>query len=115
MARLVVQAERQATTGSVVLVVSVVGAADGVPRTGLTVDAFRLLALTGAAEAAWEVRSPAQVQEGPEGLYTLTLGPDAPAIWPDSDMTVLALIVTGEVDTGWADDRGQTLVSGPPR
>ena len=115
MARLVVQAERAAATGSMVLVVSVVGAADGEPRTGLTVDAFRLLALTGAIEATWDARSIAQLQEGPEGLYTLTLGPDAPAVWPDQSTAMLALIVTGAVDTGWADDRGQTLMSGPPR
>jgi hypothetical protein len=111
MARLVVQAEWHTTVLGQLLVVSVVGAGDGVPRTGLTAAQFAIAELAHDTEAVWTARSVAQMIEGPDGIYTLAL---APPLEPDAvaDGSVLAIVVRGPVATGWAEDRGQTLVSG---
>jgi hypothetical protein len=115
MARLVVQAERQVSPLSRLLVVSVVGAEDGVPRTGLTVAEFGIAELAIDAESFWQPRAIDQLVEGPAGVYTMALATDDQSPMSAGDRPILAIAVSGPVDTGWADDRGQTLIGGASR
>jgi hypothetical protein len=115
MARLVVQAARQATPLGGLLVVSVVGAEDGVPRTGLSATEFAITELAHDPQVFWEPRSIDQLIEGPAGVYTIAVETDLQPPGTVSEPTVMAIAVRGAVDTGWADDQGQTVVSGPPQ
>jgi hypothetical protein len=50
--------------------------------------------------------------EGPAGVYQLTLeGTGLPAT-REPRLIILAIAVSGDAETGWADDRGQTIAVG---
>jgi hypothetical protein len=115
MARVVVSAAVQATAQDVHLIVSVSGAADGLPRSGLATANFDVVSV-----ATWEDRAPrqhpiTQVVEGPAGVYQLVLDrTDEPAALAPR-MGIFAITVIGDTHSGWADDRGQTITVGSMR
>ena len=107
MAQLKVTAVAIDQAGEVVLVVSVVDD-DGLPRAELPAAAFGVHQLTSALEAAGEQRAGIAATEAPAGVYRLRLAPMAGAPAPPGS-AVLAVVVTGPTEGGWADDHGQTL------
>jgi len=98
-----------ARTAPDIVVVSVSGASDGVARTGLGPESFVVQQLGHAPGSAPLHLPVAQVVEGPGGVYTLTLayGSDVTGSIPIAE--ILSIAVSGTTETGWADDRGQTL------
>jgi hypothetical protein len=112
MARVVVSAAVQATAQDVRLIVSVSGAADGLPRSGLAAANFNVVLVAGGADTAPQQQLIAQTVEGPEGVYLLILERNNQPSTPVSRMVVFAVTVIGDTEGGWADDRGQTIVVG---
>ena len=73
MARVVVHAAIQATAQDVRLIVSVSGAADGLPRSGLAPANFDVVSMVSGEDTAPRQQLIAQVVEGPAGSYQLVL------------------------------------------
>ena len=109
MARVVVSAAVQATGQDVRLIVSVSGAADGLPRSGLAAANFDVVSVV-SGEARQQLI--AQVGEGPAGVYQLVLERNDEPSTLVSRMLIFAVTVLGDTETGWADDRGQTITVG---
>lgn len=110
MARLIVNAATLSDTQQV-LVVSVSGADDGLPRSGLAAEHFTVTAVAVAGSAA-PAKAVARVREEPPGVYVLELqGADEQTV-SDAGSSVLVIAVNGSIEGGWADDRGQTIVNG---
>jgi hypothetical protein len=115
MGRLVVSAAVQATAQGVGLVVSVSGADDGLPRSGLAPTNFAVVSLAPGEDLPPRERRIAQATEGPAGVYQLALeGTDPPAM-PEPRHIILAIAVSGDTETGWADDQGQSIAAGTLR
>lgn len=113
MARLIVNAATRANAQNV-LIVSVSGADDGLPRGGLAAEHFTVTAVAVAGSAATAAKAVARVHEETSGVYVLEL--QGAAEQPDSapGSSVLAIAVNGSIEGGWADDRGQTIIGGEP-
>ena len=112
MARVVVNAAVQATAQAVRLIVSVTGAADGLPRSGLAAANFDVVSIASGDDTAPQQQLIAQAVEGPEGVYQLVLERNdqpSPLVPP---LFIFAITVIGDTEGGWADDRGQTIVVG---
>jgi hypothetical protein len=109
MARVVVSAAVQATAQGVHLVVSVSGAADGLPRSGLAAASFDVVSV-GSGEARQQLI--AQAVEGPAGVYQLVLDQNDEPSTLGPRMLVFAITVLGDTEGGWADDRGQMIAFG---
>src|SRR5215204_76589 len=73
MARVVVSATVQATAQDVRLIVSVSGAEDGHPRSGLVATNFDVVLVASEEDTAPRQQLIAQAVEGPEGVYQLVL------------------------------------------
>jgi hypothetical protein len=112
MGRFVVSAAVQAAAPDVRLVVSVSGADDGLPRRALVPSNFEVVSLAPEEDHTPQQRNIAQAVEGPAGVYQLTLeGTGLPAT-REPRLIILAIAVSGDAETGWADDRGQTIAVG---
>jgi hypothetical protein len=112
MARVVVHAAIQATAQNVRLIVSVSGADDGLPRSGLASANFNVVSVASGEDTAPRQQLIAQVVEGPAGIYQLILEPnDEPSTLVPRTI-ILAITVSGDTESGWADDRGQTIAVG---
>src|SRR5215213_9861585 len=112
MARVVVHAAVQATAQDVRLVVSVSGAEDGLPRSGLASTNFDVVSVASGEDTAPRQQLIAQAVEGPAGIYQLVLeGDDQPSTLVPRTI-ILAIMVSGDTEGGWADDRGQTIAVG---
>ena len=112
MARLVLSAAVQPTMQDVRLIVSVSGADDGLPRSGLAATNFDVVALASGADTGPQQQLIAQAVEGPAGVYQLVLEGNGQPSTLVSQMFVFAITVSGDTESGWADDRGQTLAVG---
>ncbi len=97
-----------ARTATNVVVVSVSGANDGVPRTGLGPESFVVHQVADAPGSGPLHLPVSQVIEGPSGVYSLSLAPGGEGA---SAAAVLSIVVSGSTETGWGDDRGQTLAT----
>ena len=114
MARVVVHAAIQATAQDVRLIVSVSGADDGLPRSGLASANFDVVSVANGEDAAPRQQLIAQVVEGPAGIYQIILERnDEPSTLVPRTI-ILAITVSGDTESGWADDRGQTIAVGSP-
>ena len=112
MARVVVHAAIQATAQDVRLIVSVSGADDGLPRSGLASANFDVVSVASGEDTAPRQQLIAQVVEGPAGIYQLILERiDEPSTLVPRTI-ILAITVSGDTESGWADDRGQTIAVG---
>ena len=112
MARVVVHAVVQATTQDVRLIVSVSGTEDGHPRSGLAVTNFDVVSVASGEDTTPRRQLIAQAVEGPAGVYQLVLeGNDQPSTLVPR-MVTFAITVLGDTESGWADDRGQTIAVG---
>jgi hypothetical protein len=112
MARVVVHAAVQATAQDVRLIVSVSGAEDGLPRSGLAATNFDVVSVASVEDTAPRQQLIAQVGEGPAGIYQLALeGDDQPSTLVPRTI-IFAITVSGDIESGWADDRGQTITVG---
>jgi hypothetical protein len=112
MARVVVTAAVHATVQEVRLIVSVSGADDGLPRSGLAVSNFDVVSVVSAEDTAPRQQLIAQAVEGPEGVYQLVLEGDGQPPTLLAKMVIFAITVNGSSESGWADDRGQTIAVG---
>jgi hypothetical protein len=112
MARAVVSAVVQATAREVRLIVSVSGADDGLPRSGLAVSNFDVVSVVSGEDTAPRQQLIAQAVEGPAGVYQLVLEGDGQPSTLLAKMTIFAITVNGNTESGWADDRGQTIAVG---
>jgi hypothetical protein len=54
----------------------------------------------------------AQAVEGPAGIYHLVLEGDSQPSALVPQTSIFAITVSGETESGWADDRGQTIAVG---
>ena len=112
MARVVVHSIVQATVQDVRLIGSVGGAEDGHPRSGLAATNFDVVSVASGEDTAPRQQLIAQVVEGPAGIYQLVLdGAGQPSTLVPRTI-ILAITVSGDTESGWADDRGQTIVNG---
>lgn len=112
MARLVVDAAIQPIAQDVRLVVSVSGANDGLPRGGLAPTNFAIVAMAPDEDTSFRQQSIARALEGPAGVYQIELAPDTLPATLAPRMIVLAIAVSGDSQSGWADDQGQSIVIG---
>ena len=112
MARVVVNAAVQVTGQDVRLIVSVSGAADGVPRSGLAAANFDVVSVASGADTAPRQQLIAQAVEGPAGIYQLILDRNDEPSTLVPRTSILAITVSGDTESGWADDRGQTIAVG---
>jgi hypothetical protein len=112
MARLVLSAAVLPTMRDVRLIVSVSGADDGLPRSGLAATNFDVVMLPSEADTGPQQQLIAQAVEGPSGVYHLVLEGHAQPPMLVAQMFVFAMTVSGATESGWADDRGQTLAVG---
>ena len=112
MARIVVHAVIHATAQDIRLIVSVSGAEDGLPRSGLADANFDVVSVLSGEDTAPRQQLIAQLVEGPAGVYQLVLeGNDQPSTLVPRTI-VLAITVSAGTEGGWADDRGQTIAVG---
>ena len=112
MARVVVYAVVQATAQDARLIVSVSGADDGLPRSGLASTNFDVVSVASDEDTAPRQQLIAQVVEGPAGIYQLILERnDEPSTLVPRTI-IFAITVSGDTESGWADDRGQTIAVG---
>jgi hypothetical protein len=115
MARVVVHAAVHATAQGVRLIVSVSGAEDVHPRSGLAVSNFDVVSVASGEDTAPRQQLIAQVVEGPAGIYQLVLDGNGRQSTLVPRTIILAITVSGDTEGGWADDRGQTIaVSSTP-
>jgi hypothetical protein len=112
MARVVVHAAIQATAQDVRLIVSVSGADDGLPRSGLASANFDVVSVASGEDTAPRQQLIAQVVEGPAGIYQLVLDEDGQPSTLVPPTIIFAISVSGDTESGWADDRGQTIAVG---
>jgi hypothetical protein len=112
MARVVVHAAVQATAQDVRLIVSVSGAEDGLPRSGLASTNFDVVSVASGEDTALRQQLIAQVMEGPAGIYQLVLDGDGQPSALVPQTMIFAITVSGDTESGWADDRGQTIAVG---
>ena len=54
----------------------------------------------------------AQVVEGPAGIYQLVLNGDDQQSMLVPQRSIFAIAVSGDTESGWADNRGQTIAVG---
>ena len=109
MARVVVNAAVQATAQDVRLIVSVSGAADGLPRSGLAAASFEVVSIASGEDSTPRQHLITQAVEGPAGVYQLILErADEPSTLVPR-MAIFVITVIGDTEGGWADDRGQTI------
>ncbi|MBW3634467.1 MAG: hypothetical protein KY456_15705 [Chloroflexi bacterium] len=112
MARVVVNAVVQTTAQNVRLIVSVSGADDGLARSGLAAASFDVVSVASGEDPTPRQQLIAQAVEGPAGVYQLVLeGNDEPSTLVPRTI-ILAITVSGDTASGWADDRGQTIAIG---
>ena len=112
MARVVVQAAIQATAQDVRVIVSVSGAEDGLPRSGLASTNFDVVSVVSGDDTTPRQQLIAQVVEGPAGIDQLMLDGDGQPSALVPQTMILAITVSGDTESGWADDRGQTIAIG---
>ena len=112
MARVEVYAAVQATAQGVRLIVSVSGADDGLPRRGLASANFDVVSVLSGEDTAPRQQLIAQVVEGPAGIYQLVLDGDDQQSMLVPQRSIFAIAVSGDTESGWADDRGQTIAVG---
>ena len=112
MARVVVHAAIQATAQDVRLIVSVSGAEDGHPRSGLVATNFDVVSVTNGEDTTPRQQLIAQAVEGPAGVYQLVLDGDGQPSTLVPRTIIFAITVSGDTEGGWADDRGQTIAVG---
>ena len=112
MARVLVHGIVQATAQNVRLIVSVSGAEDGLPRSGLASANFDVVSVVSGEDTAPRQQLIAQVVEGPAGIYQLVLDGDGQQSMLLPQRSIFAITVSGDTESGWADDRGQTIVVG---
>ena len=112
MARVVVHATIQATAEDVRLIVSVSGADDGLPRSGLAAANFDVVSVASGEDGAPRQQLIERVVEGPAGIYQLMLEGDGRPSTLVPRTIILAITVSGDTESGWADDRGQTIAVG---
>jgi hypothetical protein len=112
MARVVVHAAVQATEQNVRLIVSVSGAVDGLPRSGLGATNFDVVAVASGEDTTPRQQLIAQAVEGPAGVYQLVLDEDGQPSTLVSRTVIFAITVMGDTEGGWADDAGQTIAVG---
>jgi hypothetical protein len=112
MARVVVHAAVQATAQEVHLIVSVIGAEDGLPRSGLASTNFDIASVGSVEDTAPRQQLIAQMLEGPPGIYHLVLDGDGQPSRLVPRPNIFAITVSGNTESGWADDRGQTIAIG---
>ena len=112
MARVVVHAAVQAMAQNVRLIVSVSGAEDGLPRSGLASTNFDVVSVASGEDTAPRQQLIAQVVEGPAGIYQLILERNDEPSTLVPQTIILAITVSGDTESGWADDRGQTIAVG---
>jgi hypothetical protein len=112
MARVVVEAGVQATAQDVRLIVSVSGAEDGLPRSGLAATNFDVVSVASDEDPGPRQQLIAQVVEGPPGIYQLVLEGDGQPSTLMPRTVIFAITVSGDTESGWADDRGQTIAVG---
>ena len=73
MTRVVANANGHATAQEPRLIVSVSGASDGLPRSGLAVSSFDVVSVESGEDIAPRQRLIARAVEGPAGIYQLVL------------------------------------------
>ena len=109
MARVVVHAVVQAAGQDVRLIVSVSGADDGFPRSGLAATNFDVVSVVNGEDTAPRQQLIALAVEGPAGVYQLVLDKDGQSSTLMPQPIIFAMTVTGDTQSGWAGDRGQTI------
>ncbi len=112
MARVVVCAAVQVMAQDVRLIVSVSGADDGLPRSGLAVSNFDVVSVESGEDTAPRQQLIAQAVEGPAGIYQLVLEGDGQRSTLVPQTIIFAITVSGDTEGGWAEDRGQTIAVG---
>ena len=112
MALVVVSAAVLATAQDVRLIVSVSGAEDGLPRSELASTNFDVVSVANGENTAPRQPLIAQVVEGPAGIYQLVLDGDGQPSTLVPQRIIFAISVNGDTESGWADDRGQTIAIG---
>ncbi|MDQ3224282.1 MAG: hypothetical protein M3Q75_12555 [Gemmatimonadota bacterium] len=112
MARLVGSAVVQATARNVRLIVSVSSAEDGLPCSGLASTNFDMVSVASGEDTVPRQQLIVQVVEGPAGIYHLALDGDGQPSTLVPRMVTFAITVSGDMESGWADDRGQTIAVG---
>jgi hypothetical protein len=112
MARVVVHAVVQATAHDVRLIVSISGAEDGLPRSGLAATNFDVVSVASDEDTVPRQQLIAQVAEGPAGVYQFVLEGDGQPSTLMPRTIIFAITVSGDTESGWADDRGQTIAVG---
>ena len=112
MARVVVDAVVHATAQDVRLIVSVSGAEDGLPRSGLAATKFDVVSVASGEDTTPRQQLIAQAVEGPAGIYQLVLDGDGQPSTLMSRTIIFAITVSGDTEGGWAEDRGQTIAVG---
>jgi hypothetical protein len=112
MARVVVNAAVLPTAQDVHLIVSVSGAADGLPRSGLAPANFDVASIAGRGDTALRQHLVAQTVEGPVGAYQLILEQSAELSAEVSRDVIFVITVIGDAAAGWADDQGQAIAVG---
>src|SRR5688572_14622187 len=112
VARVEVHAVVQATAQDVRVIVSVSGAEDGLPRSGLASTNFDVVSVASGDDTSPRQQLIAQVVEGPEGVYQLVLERNDEPSTLVPRTVVFAIAVIGDTESGWADDRGQTIAIG---
>jgi hypothetical protein len=112
MARVVVHAVVQPTEQDVRLIVSVSGAEDGLPRSGLAATNFDVVSVASDEDTAPRQQLIAQAVEGPAGVDQLVLDGDGQPSTLVPRTIIFAITVSGNTESGWADDRGQTIAVG---
>jgi hypothetical protein len=112
MARVVIHAAVQETTQDVRLFDSVSGAEDGLPRSGLASTNVDVMSVASGEDTAPRQQLIAQAVEGPAGIYQLVLDGDGQQSMLLPQRSIFAITVSGDTESGWADDRGQTIVVG---
>jgi hypothetical protein len=104
MARVVVHAVVQATAQDVRLIVSVSGAEDGLPRSGLASTNFDVVSVASDEDTAPRQQLIAQVVEGPAGSYQLVLAIPVQSSTLVPRTSIFAIYVSGDRESGWADE-----------
>ena len=118
MARVVVHAVVQATAQDVRLIVSVSGAEDGLPRSGLASTNFDVVSVASGEDTAPRQQLIAQVMEGPAGIYQLVLDGDGQPSTLVPQTMIFAITVSGDTEAAGrtiGDRRSRSAARRSPR
>jgi hypothetical protein len=111
MAHLIVSAAGMGTADGTVVVVTVSGSEDGLPRTGLVAEDVVITQVPDLRTGVPAVRPIERLLEGPEGCYSLLLAPASVAADGLPRRELFTIAVHGSTQTGWADEHGLAVAT----